>query len=323
MCLDDQMIVRSPTLRDLLSHEKNTDYHDRLPRLKEKSAAMGLLWARRQFQYQTQIFENILIVPEMFPTAIKAVTVAYSEVYGKYHGWAIRKVFECSFRAAPELMTIYRHMNPLYLNSLLELRKNVPKPINIADTYRTDDKINDFVSSFPIDVGKEKHEECCTNIENIDLHKKVAGSKERSQHKKNPFQKFTAHITSEWNKFERHLQSEFDKFGKQVGGEWDKFASNIENMMKKNRKIEEKKLNRTKNIHIHTGKELDIPQEISNENSLNSKVLSSVESKIIIDEEMKKNAEKCILVYLSVVKPLLMDLAHLFSEMNMDDPSRV
>jgi hypothetical protein len=106
--------LRSPTLRQLLEHELDMEVHDanRLPRLKDKTAAMGLLWVRRQLHYQTELFANILQVPTKFTTANTAVTAAYNEVYGKFHGWAVQKIFTYSFQAAPEVDVIYRYMNP-------------------------------------------------------------------------------------------------------------------------------------------------------------------------------------------------------------------
>ena len=77
----DSVFPLSPTLRQLLSHEIEKDLHPNLPRLKEKSASMGLLWVRRQLHYQTAIFSNVFKVPDEFPTMILAVGAAYSEVY--------------------------------------------------------------------------------------------------------------------------------------------------------------------------------------------------------------------------------------------------
>ena len=39
--------------------------------------------------------------------------------------------------------------------------------------------------------------------------------------------------------------------------------------------------------------------------------------------EMSKNVHEHIESYLEIVKPLLLDLAGLFSELNMDDPTKV
>lgn len=104
--------LRSPTLRQLLEHEVDMEVHPKLPRLKEKTAGMGLLWVRRQLHYQTSLFANILQVPKKYPSANTAVSAAYKEVYDRYHGWAVQKIFTYSFQAAPEVDVIYRYMNP-------------------------------------------------------------------------------------------------------------------------------------------------------------------------------------------------------------------
>lgn len=109
-----QYEIASPTLRDLLRFEVEIDLHDntRLPRLKEKSAAMGLLWVRRQLVYQTAIFKNVMHVPSRFDSSRAAVQGAYDEVYGNLHGWAVQKIFTYSFKAAPDGTEIYKYMNP-------------------------------------------------------------------------------------------------------------------------------------------------------------------------------------------------------------------
>lgn len=104
--------LRSPTLRQLLQHELDMEAHQKLPRLKDRTGAMGLLWVRRQLHYQTELFANILHVPKKFTTTNSAVTAAYNAVYGKFHGWAVQKIFTYSFQAAPEVDVIYRYMNP-------------------------------------------------------------------------------------------------------------------------------------------------------------------------------------------------------------------
>uniref|UniRef100_A0A7S2MRW6 Glycolipid transfer protein domain-containing protein n=1 Tax=Helicotheca tamesis TaxID=374047 RepID=A0A7S2MRW6_9STRA len=113
-------IISSPTLRELLQYEIDTGINPetKLPRLREKSAAMGLLWVRRQFHYQTSIFSNVLDVPEKYNTARDAVSAAYSEVYDAFHGWAVQKIFNYSFQAAPDADIIFRFMNPAYLKQV-------------------------------------------------------------------------------------------------------------------------------------------------------------------------------------------------------------
>eukprot|EP00980_Cylindrotheca_fusiformis_P028193 scaffold22586_cov138-Cylindrotheca_fusiformis.AAC.13 len=103
----------SPTLRELLQYEVDLNIHgSKLPRLKERSGAMGLLWVRRQLHYQTALFGNVIRIPSRFKTTRAAVSAAYSEVYDKFHGWTVQKIFNYSFQAAPEVKEIIRFMNP-------------------------------------------------------------------------------------------------------------------------------------------------------------------------------------------------------------------
>ncbi len=122
-CMSDTFELRTPTLNDLLQHEIDMGVHDKLPRLKEKSAAMGLLWVRRQLHYQTSLFANILHVPQRFPSTRAAVSAAYSEVYDRFHGWAVQKIFSYSFQAAPEAEVVYKFMNPHRLREVVATAK--------------------------------------------------------------------------------------------------------------------------------------------------------------------------------------------------------
>lgn len=105
--------VMAPSLRQLLTFELETGVHpeQRLPRLTEKTAGMGLLWVSRQLTYQTEIFDNLLHV-NRFASSKDAISAAYKTVYDKYHGWAVQKIFSYSFQAAPEAEVCLRHMNP-------------------------------------------------------------------------------------------------------------------------------------------------------------------------------------------------------------------
>ena len=125
--------VTSPTLRDLLDFETTTGVNPDLPRLKETSGAMGLLWVRRQLQYQTHIFENILEVPNTYHSVTDAVSAAYTQTYDKYHGWAVQKIFSYSFSASPKVEEIYKFMNPHRLKEVKEIARNM-KPIAQDET---------------------------------------------------------------------------------------------------------------------------------------------------------------------------------------------
>ena len=138
----DKDELRSPTIYELMLHEIELDVHPtaRLPRLKEKSAAMGLLWVRRQLHYQTSLFSNALKTPSHFASTQDAVNSAYREVYDRYHGWAVQKIFTYSFQAAPDVERIYRHMNPHLLAEAKTRASQVVR--NNSNTY-SDETSND------------------------------------------------------------------------------------------------------------------------------------------------------------------------------------
>ena len=55
-------------------HEIELKVHPKLPQLKDKSAAGGLLWAKRQLHYQSLLFDNTLQIPHKFPSSKAAVS---------------------------------------------------------------------------------------------------------------------------------------------------------------------------------------------------------------------------------------------------------
>jgi hypothetical protein len=141
--------LQTPTLRELLSYEIETGVHPthRLPYLKEKSAGMGLLWVRRQLAYQTQIFDNVLHM-KAGESMKNAVGAAYAQVYDQYHGWAVQKIFNYSFQAAPEAEEILRHMNPRRLQELMSeqsrpKRRTSTTSNTMNDTRSPDNLVDD------------------------------------------------------------------------------------------------------------------------------------------------------------------------------------
>ena len=231
--------LRSPTLRDLLQFEIDMEVHDKLPRLKEKTAAMGLVWVRRQLQYQTALFENLIYVPTRFESSKDAVSAAYLEVYNRYHGWAVQKIFSYSFQAAPEVPEIYKFMNPHRMKEVTEA----------AQTQAVD----------PLDIQISCEE-------------------------------FTI---EEGNPFE--------KVGRHIGREWEKRAGPVIRIFGGKPSLMELK-------RVRGGSQEEVQQADIDE---------------YITREMTRDAHEHILAHLEVVKPLLKDLAELFDELNMDDPTKV
>ena len=88
---------------------------------KIKECSNGTLWVRRQLQYQTEIFKNLL--SGKYPDVQTEVRSAYKLVYDDNHGWAVQKIFMYSFKAAPSAKDIYQIMNPEYLNTFYKMQK--------------------------------------------------------------------------------------------------------------------------------------------------------------------------------------------------------
>jgi hypothetical protein len=154
----------TPTLRELMRYEIETGANpeNRLPRLNDKTGSMGLLWTRRQLQYQAQLFENALD-QDRFASTKDAVMSAYKTVYDRYHGWAVQKIFNYSFQAAPDFEVVIRHMNP----RLLEKLKRSAEVMNLS---------------------AEKKSSAATS-----------DSERRGE--ENPLEAFLNHIGGEWDKF--------------------------------------------------------------------------------------------------------------------------
>jgi len=92
------------TVWELLDAE--AEYHSKLPKLHDPSAAIGVLWSLRQLKYQLLIYKNFLDGQ----SAKEAVESAYNAVYGDYHGFVIREIFKKSFNGAPPVPVILEKM---------------------------------------------------------------------------------------------------------------------------------------------------------------------------------------------------------------------
>eukprot|EP00536_Pseudo-nitzschia_multiseries_P013326 jgi/Psemu1/34810/gm1.34810_g len=310
-------VPTSPTLRDLLQYEVDTDVHDntKLPRLKEKSAAMGLLWVRRQLVYQTAVFNNVLEVGTRFDCSRAAVQAAYDEVYGNLHGWAVQKIFSYSFQAAPDGIEIYKYMNP---HRLEEVQQEAMSRIMGTPGRQKGKLDNNPFSRFGRHVGKEWDK-----------------------------------VGKEWDKIASNVVHEWEKISDNVGNDWDKVTGNIGQLFgqqRRNPEVSPKKLQKQKQKEkqkrrsSHSGKNgtgtrtrtrasgtvaaAATPADpvptptlvISDEDALAAKEL---EMQTFINQEMRKDAYEHIKAYLEVVNPLLNDLSNLIDEFNMDDPTKV
>ena len=346
---DEDNVVRTPTLRQLLQHEIDLDIHptSKLPRLKEKSASMGLLWVRRQLHYQTEIFANVLNVPSKFTETRSAVSAAYTEVYGQFHGWAVQKIFNYSFQAAPQAKVIYRHMNPRHLHYVLESAKSVKledteiESQSELEVDKEDSSLGDNTDTQENDVDTnivyeslliETEDPLIDHVNYDSLDSDIPTDDLENKNDDNLFLKLGGHIASEWDKVSSHIHGEFEKvvgecdklgkhvgdewnkFGKHVVGEWDKIAFNVGKIFD-NKQRKENAFNSGSNFDIRGGSTGDF--------GANSVGMSDEELDQFVNTQMEMDAHRNIKVFLKIAKPLLKDLEELFSEMNMDDPTKV
>lgn len=297
-------LLVGPTLRDLLEIEIELDIHDnKLPRLKDRSAAMGLLWVRRQLMYQTCIFANVN--SGNYPDAVTAVSAAYSEVYNNYHGWGVQKIFNYSFKAAPPAEEIYKVMNPMSFQTAIAEAKAVtilqPKPEEDIEESHVEENIANQTNLNLQQLSKEHDKmvlivtEAENFIENGNVSPSELDSIKFSKNEENPFQRLGNHIATECDKIFSHWLSE-----------WDKLASNVIQAFDK-KSIKQSSPVGTKNYG-----------QDRNERSLTKE---EIEERVTL--EMTRIAHDQIETYLEVIKPLIDDLNGLFKDMNMDDPTKV
>ena len=136
-----------PTLRELIEFERVMQLHPKLPCLSEKSTASGLLWTKRQLDYQASIFFNTLQVPVDFATTQLAAKAAYSGVFGEYHGWALKQLFSQSFGGSPPLEAILKQMDPIIDGNSAETSIGMDRRLSDAseDTNSAETGDNEFL----------------------------------------------------------------------------------------------------------------------------------------------------------------------------------
>ena len=86
------------TLRALLEYEKEQGV--KLPdgRLRNPSAAVGLLWIRRSVAFQRRMNSILLEHPHLSST--EAALQAYQHELEPYHSWSLQRIYKMAFRAS-------------------------------------------------------------------------------------------------------------------------------------------------------------------------------------------------------------------------------
>ncbi|KAL7572490.1 hypothetical protein ACA910_000317 [Epithemia clementina (nom. ined.)] len=148
--------MASPTLRQLLRHEKEVNLHPKLPALTDQSAASGLLWAKRQIEYQSLSMRNNARVPLEFPSPKAAFLAAYEAVYGKYHGFLVKTVFQSTLNAAPPSKAILQRLNMPYLEEAAQANMVTSVPVlSPSSSSSSACSNNSAAASLPLDEDDE------------------------------------------------------------------------------------------------------------------------------------------------------------------------
>jgi hypothetical protein len=147
--------IPSPSLRQLLQFEAETNLHERLPRLTEKSSASGLLWVKRQLQYNTLFFSNALELPSFYPSAEEAVRAAYHGVYVEYHGWAVKQLFTRTFSGSPPMEKFWKNLSP----PTDVPRNNRGKFNRTNDDFEPRARTDSLTNSASMSTDRDDHEE--------------------------------------------------------------------------------------------------------------------------------------------------------------------
>jgi hypothetical protein len=192
---DSGQTILSPSLRQLLQYELDTNVHPNLPRLTDDSAAIGILWAKRQLHYQEVTFANTLQIPTIYPSSKDAGGAAYMEVYEIYHSWPVKQIFQHSFGGSPSVEVIWKEMVPP--KNLLEAFSLKASSVSTKDSPRhamvPERKLSEVSEdTFPSD-GERPENEIIVALD-----------------------KFGKHITGEWNKLLNNFNCVTDEEHKQA-----------------------------------------------------------------------------------------------------------
>jgi len=101
---------RPATVRALLEAELASGIHRKGAVLKDPSAAMALLWMRRMLQFQTSMFDQLLVDTSGVLTA--AARSAYASQLEPYHGWLLKNGFRVGLSGLPKRDEFLRRLAP-------------------------------------------------------------------------------------------------------------------------------------------------------------------------------------------------------------------
>lgn len=181
-------VTTSPSLEQLLQYELSQNVHSSLPKLNNESAAMGLLWAKRQVDYQACIYANLLDESKKFKDAHASIKAAYKQVFDPYHGWWIQQMFTQSSRSAPPAHEIYKLLS-----------KDV---MDTTSTFSTDETVPSWSESSCSSFDESNNSDVTQHVDSsFDKDSAAEPSVECQFLGGDLMDKATRSLSSEWNKF--------------------------------------------------------------------------------------------------------------------------
>jgi len=105
------------TLSSLLEREREAGIHNG-SKLKEQSAAMGLLWIRRSLAFQLELYASL--IDQDGPHPRDAAYEAYIKHLSPFHGWTLRKLFPASLSQIPDRQALIAQFGEVTLDELNE-----------------------------------------------------------------------------------------------------------------------------------------------------------------------------------------------------------
>jgi hypothetical protein len=284
--------IRTPTVRQLLEYELENNVHVRLPKLKDRTAAMGLVWMYRQLQFQTQIFANFLEVPDTYGSSVDAVRSAYKEVFSPYHSWAIQQVFNYSFNGSPPAALVFKMMNP-EVGEMIQREVNTEPDLNFAPEVVS----SSYANSFDEDYFQDED----SNVDALTLMSKEGeiSCVNIGTEVKRGWTEFAANVEREWSAFVDDLVR---------GGNKPRSRLSCEATV-----VEPLETRSDPGVHISVGKRTPVPRVVLNEEAL----------QLYVQQETARAARGEIECYLKTMKPLLGDVAAAIEGFGMNDPTKV
>lgn len=291
--------VVAPTVRQILEYELVHNVHTHLPKLKDNTAAIGIVWMTRQLVFQTEIFANVIQVPTTYRTGIEAVRTAYKTAFDKYHGWAIQQVFNYAFNGAPDVSVVFRMMNP---DIAQDIDSYFPDVDTVVIDYPTPDVVQ---SSFTSSLDESNH-----GSDDDDLASTCVSYRQEGR---NPMAAFGHDVRKIW-----------DELATNVERGWTAFVEDIIQGGRKGKRTRVHSVDTTV-----TGASLSFSQGVKSapqqlhRPSVPKYVLDEQALQLYIERETTKAAHKHIDSYLTTMIPLLKEMNSTINEFGMNDPSRV